>query len=141
MNKIQAAEHLRRAVQLLAGQLEDEQALEIPSVFPAWTPGAQYEIGDLLTYGENPVGDPQIYRAAQGHASQADRLPTATPALYTAIGLTSSGRPIWAQPTGAHDAYNIGDVVSHQGVLYESLIDGNTTEPGTDERWWKLAET
>lgn len=140
MNKIQAAEHLRRAVQLLAGQLEDEQALEIPSVFPAWTPGTWYKIGTLLTFGGNAVGDPQLYRVAQGHTAQADWLPEDTPALYTAIGLTSSGYPVWAQPTGAHDAYNVGDIVSHQGALYESLIDGNTTEPGTDERWWRRVD-
>ena len=44
--------------------------------------------------------------------------------------------PEWVQPTGAHDAYNIGDHVTYQGEHYISNINGNTTVPGSDERWW-----
>jgi hypothetical protein len=51
----------------------------------------------------------------------------------------------WVQPTGAADAYAIGDRVTHtvagrETDLWESNIDANTTEPGTDgtfDRWWK----
>jgi len=35
------------------------------------------------------------------------------------------------------DAYAKGAKVSHNGKRYVSQIDANTTEPGTDERWWK----
>lgn len=45
--------------------------------------------------------------------------------------------PAWVQPTGAQDAYDTGDRVTYQGVVYESLIDANTTIPGSDPRWWK----
>lgn len=45
--------------------------------------------------------------------------------------------PEWKQPTGAFDAYNIGDKVTYQGRKYESLIAANTTIPGTDDRFWK----
>ena len=41
------------------------------------------------------------------------------------------------QPTGSHDAYGLGAKVSHNGKRYISQIPNNTTEPGTDERWWK----
>lgn len=140
MNRLQAAEQLRRAIQLFAQSLADESALEVATVYPSWQAGVVYKQGDILSHGENAVGDPQLYRVAQGHTAQADWLPEDTPALYTAIGLTSGGYPVWAQPTGAHDAYNVGDIVSHQGALYESLIDGNTTEPGTDERWWRRVD-
>ena len=27
---------------------------------------------------------------------------------------------LWSQPTGAHYAYNVGDVVGHNGILYQS---------------------
>ena len=40
------------------------------------------------------------------------------------------GVPAWQQPTGAHDAYNKGDQVSHNGVTWTSDIDSNTWEPG-----------
>ena len=38
--------------------------------------------------------------------------------------------PAWMQPTGAHDAYQKGDQVSHNGDTWTSTVDGNTWEPG-----------
>lgn len=36
----------------------------------------------------------------------------------------------WVAPTGAHDAYPIGWVVTHDGKTWESLRAGNPDEPG-----------
>lgn len=36
----------------------------------------------------------------------------------------------WKQPTGVHDAYAIGAVVSHNGARWRSTIVGNVWEPG-----------
>ena len=138
MNKLQAAEHLRRALQMFAATLSEEQAMEIAAVYDEWQPDRQYAQGAYLTYGTNGVGDPQLYKVVQAHTSQADWAPDKTASLYTPIGLDDSSHPIWSQPTGAHDAYNTGDVVDYGGTLYESLINGNTTVPGSDERYWKL---
>ena len=138
MNKLQAAEHLRRALQMFAATLGEEQAMEIAAVYDNWQPDKQYAQGVYLTYGTNGVGDPQLYKVVQAHTSQADWTPDKTASLYTPIGLDDSGYPIWSQPTGAHDAYNTGDVVDYGGTLYESLINGNTTVPGSDERYWKV---
>lgn len=140
MNKLQMAEQFRKAVQMFAASLGDEQALEIATVYDPWLADKAYKGGDFFTYGTNAVGDPQLYRVNEGmnHVSQLDWLPDQTPSLYTPIGLDESGHPVWSQPTGAHDAYNIGDVVNYNGTLYESLIPGNTTVPGTDERYWKV---
>lgn len=138
MNKLQAAEHLRRALQMFAATLSEDAAMEIAAVYDEWQPDRQYAQGVYLTYGTNGVGDPQLYKVAQAHTSQADWTPDKTPALYVAIGLNASGYPLWSQPTGAHDAYNTGDVVDYGGVLYESVINGNTTVPGTDERYWTV---
>lgn len=140
MNRLQAAEQLRKALQMFAGSLPEEQALEVVAVFDPWEAGKQYGVGDRFTYGVNAVGDPQLYKVNQAHTSQADWLPDKTPALYTAVGLDDSGYPVWSQPTGAHDAYNVGDIVNHEGILYESQINGNTTVPGSDERYWKVYE-
>ena len=139
-NKRQAAEQMRRALQLYAQTLTDDQALEVATVFPAYEVGKTYAADTLLTYGVNAVGDPQLYRAAQEHTSQADWAPDKTPALYTPIGLTEEGFPVWSQPTGAHDAYNTGDVVDYNGALYESLMDGNTYAPDAYPAGWKVYE-
>lgn len=138
MNKLQMAEQFRKALQMFAASLTDEQAMEVATVYDPWVVGKLYKAGEFFTYGTNAVGDPQLYKVNQDHTSQADWAPNVTPALYTAVGLDDAGYPVWSAPTGAHDAYNTGDIVNHNGTLYESQIDGNTTVPGTDERYWKV---
>ena len=130
MNRLQAAEQMRRAIQLYAGTLPEEKALEIATIYPEWEAGKAYVVGDILSYGQNPVGDPQLYKVVQAHTSQADWMPDSVPALYYAFGLDESGYPIWSQPTGAHDAYNTGDIVSHNGKIWQSNTADNVWEPG-----------
>ena len=138
MNRMQAAEQLRKALQMFAASLTDEQAMEVVAVYDPWQIGRTYTVGEFLTYGENGVGDPQLYKVAQAHTSQADWTPDVTPALYVAIGLDDAGYPVWSQPTGAHDAYNKSDVVDYNGTLYESLIDGNVYSPEAYPAGWAV---
>ena len=43
----------------------------------------------------------------------------------------------WVQPTGSHDAYQTGDVVSFEGRVYRSTIDGNVWSPSAYPRGWE----
>lgn len=140
MNKLQTAAQFRRALQLFAATLEEDQALEVASVYPAWTPGRAYDVGDYLTYGVNSVGDPQLYMVVQNHTSQADWMPDKLPALYSPVGLTDAGYPVWSQPAGAHDAYNAGDIVDHKGTLYRCTADGNVWSPDAYPEGWEIFE-
>ncbi len=138
MNRLQIAEQFRKALQMFAASLDDEKAMEIASVYDAWRSGKTYAVGDFVKYGENTVGDPQLYRVVQAHTSQADWTPDNTASLYTPIGLDDDGYPLWSRPTGAHDAYNIGDVVDYNGTLYKSLIDGNVHSPDEYPQGWEI---
>ena len=140
LNRMQAAEQFRRALQLFAATLSDEQALEIASVYDAYKIGIAYKKNDIFCYGVNGIGDPQLYRVVQDHTSQEEWKPDQTASLYTPIGLDDQGYPIWSQPTGAHDAYNKGDIVNYNGLLYQSLIEGNTWAPDAYPAGWKLYE-
>ena len=46
--------------------------------------------------------------------------------------------PEWVQPTGAHDAYSIGDRVTFEGQVWESKIDANTWSPTEYPSAWQL---
>ena len=46
----------------------------------------------------------------------------------------------FVQPTGAHDAYQKGNKVRFNGVIYESLIDGNVWSPEVYPAGWKVVE-
>ena len=140
MNKLQSAEQMRKALQMFAQSLTEEEAMEIATVYPKYVVGKAYKTGEMFTYGENTVGDPQLYKVAQDHTSQADWIPGEVPALYTAIGLDESGYPVWSKPTGAHDAYNTGDIMVYNGVQYESLIDGNVYSPDEYPQGWKALD-
>lgn len=139
MNKLsmQMAEQFFKALQMFAMSLDDEKAMEVAYVYDPWAIGKNYIVDDFVTYGINGVGDPQLYKVVQNHTSQADWTPDKTAALYVAVGLDDSGYPIWSQPTGVHDAYNVGDVVNYKGDLYESLIDGNIYSPDVYPAGWK----
>lgn len=138
MTAIEQAEAIREAMDVAGATLDDEQALICVRLYRPWGVGRKYNKNDFLTYGTNSVGDPQLYKVVQSHASQADWLPDENPSLYAPIGLDDSGYPVWSQPTGAHDAYRKGDVVNYNGILYESLIDGNVYSPDAYPAGWAV---
>lgn len=125
---------------MFSASLTEEQAMEVVAVFDPWQEGKAYTAGEYLTYGVNSVWDPQLYKVVQNHTSQADWRPDVTASLYTPIGLDDSGYPVWSQPTGAHDAYNAGDIVNYNGKLYKSLIDGNVYSPDAYPSGWEAVE-
>lgn len=138
MDKLQMAEHFRKALQLFAATLDDEKAMTVATLYDAWQVGKAYAVNDLLTYGTNSVGDPQLYRVVQAHTSQDNWTPDVSASLYAVIGLDDSGYPVWSQPTGAHDAYNKGDIVNYNGTLYRCLMDGNTYSPDAYPAGWEV---
>lgn len=123
------------ALSLFAVSLTDEQALGCVLLFPEWDPnGKDYKTGDRFRYNE------EFYKVLQDHKSQSNWTPDTATSLYVEISDPNIEWPEWKQPTGAHDAYNKNDKVSHEGKHYISLIDANTTVPGSDPRWWELVE-
>ena len=47
----------------------------------------------------------------------------------------------WHQPTGAHDAYMIGDKMLYtDGKVYKSLINGNVWSPEVYPNGWELVK-
>jgi hypothetical protein len=142
MNKLnQQALELRKALQLFLATMDaDTQAeamMEVATVFPKYQIGKSYKIKDVFSYGTNIVGDPQLYQVLQDHVSMAEWPPYLTSALYKAIGVSVEGYPIWVRPLGASDAYNAGDIVSYNGSLYCSIINGNTWSPDEYPAGWE----
>lgn len=141
MSMIEQAKAIRDAMDYAGASLDEDTALICVALYRPWKVGVNYKVNDRFTYGVNSVGDPQLYRVAQAHTSQADWTPDLTPALFTPIGLDEEGYPVWSQPTGAHDAYNKGDIVDYNGTLYVSLIDANTWSPEAYPAGWEVYTT
>ena len=122
MSYLENAMKMRPYIEKAAASLSDAEALEVPTLFPAWVSGTNYSTDERIEYGGN------LYRCVQAHRSQTDWTPPATPALWVLVSLEEW--PDWVQPLGAHDAYNIGAKVTHAGKRWTSNIDANVWEPG-----------
>lgn len=109
----------------------DEEKLQMISIYPSYAVGKSYEVNSEFQYQN------QLYRVLQAHTSQADWIPNTTPALYLKIE-PAGVVPEWVQPTGAQDAYNIGDHAMFEGQEYVSLIDANTWSPTAYPAGWEL---
>lgn len=122
------AKQLRQLIEQLAVTLNDETALTGVELFPMWAIGRAYAVDDRVQYGGI------LYKCVQAHTTQADWTPDITPALWVAVSIEEY--PEWVQPTGAHDAYNVGDKVTHKGNHYVCDINGNVYAP--DVYGWTL---
>ena len=102
-----------------------DSALEHMAPYMAeWEAGKPYTVGDKVQHDDRP------YRCEQAHTSQEGWEPPNAPALWTRIGKPGEV-PEWVQPTGAQDAYDLGDHVMHGGREWVSTYDGkNVWEPG-----------
>ena len=117
-----------------SGQIDAETASAHSEIFDEWQPGVNYKAGQIRKY------EGKLYKIIQDHVSQMDWLPSNTLSLYEPLIITESGYPEWQQPSGAHDAYKKGDIVMYKGILYISLIDGNTYSPEEYPAGWAVYE-
>lgn len=124
---------LLSAAKMVALTFTDKQAIEVPDLYPEYELNHEYKQNDRFQYGGT------LYKVNQAHTSQEQWVPGAvgTESLYTNLMLNDAGHQIWKQPTGAHDAYNIGDIVEYKGTLYKSLINGNVYAPDVYPAGWE----
>ncbi len=116
------AKQLRQLIEQLTVTLDDETALTGVELFPMWAIGRAYAAGDRVQHGGT------LYKCVQAHTSQAGWTPDAAQALWVVVSIEEF--PEWVQPTGAHDAYNIGDKVSYNGQQYICTTAANVYAPG-----------
>lgn len=113
----------------LVTYLASKEATKFP---PLPTVGEWCEKGMVYAYGTNKA------KCLQGH-NRMSFAPEETPALFLMI-TTVSTYPVWKQPAGAHDAYQIGDRVyfpTANDLLYESKINANVWSPTAYPSGWK----
>ena len=103
---------------------KEEEDSESPAGHGSWLD----LIGHFLPYGEIVCYGDALYKVIIPHTAQADWTPSEAVALFTKVSIAEY--PDWAQPTGAHDAYNTGDKVSYEGKHWVSTTNANVWQPG-----------
>ena len=108
------AKQLRQLIEQLAVTLDDETALTGVELFPMWTIGRAYAVGDRMQNGGT------LYQCVQAHTSQADWTPDKTPALWEVVSKGQTGTvddPIEAA-RGMEYVYGLYYLDSEDGKLY-----------------------
>ena len=111
----------------------------IPEVITVTTAFSKDEYGWWEDMLYRSLVDNNIYTPAQ-YASNWEldiSFVNKNPSIIEPDSDTEEDYPEWTQPLEANDAYNTGDIVSYNGVLYRSLIDGNTWSPVDYPAGWE----
>lgn len=120
----------------LLGNLTDEQALQVPLMFPKWIAGKDYVVGDRVLYQNI------LYKVLQAHTSQATWEPDIAPSLFAKVLINKDENgeqtelPNWEQPDSTNP-YMTGDKVIYEGKVYVSLIDNNVWSPVDYPAGWQ----
>lgn len=139
MGVIEEARKLRRLIESMAENLDDETAEENVNVFPKWQEGVLYEVGYKVRYND------VLYKVIQEHTSQSDWTPDVAVSLFARNhsqpdeGGEEEEFPEWVQPT-AENPYMTGDKVTFNGEHYICLIDNCVWSPTDYPQGWEKVE-
>ena len=132
---LEKARAIRQYIEKNAVDLDDNEAVDLPDVFPSWSESAHYEAGERVRYGGI------LYKCLQAHDAQTTWTPTDAPSLWARVLKPDPEViPEWIQP-GSTNPYMTGDKVRHNGHIWRSLIDNNVWEPSEAvPTLWALVE-
>lgn len=101
----------------------DEQALEVPSLYPEWNIDEFYAVGERVLYNDI------LYKVLQTHTSQENWTPDVASSLFTKVLIPDANViPEWVQPDSTNP-YMTGDKVMYGGKVYVSTVDNNVWSP------------
>lgn len=116
------------------GELDEAVITDHPKLFIEWDESWTGKAGTIVTC------EGGLYRSIHDITSTAQNTkPSETPSMWSRIGNPQDEYPAWYQPTGAHDAYSLGDKVSHNDKHWKSTVNNNVWEPGV-YRWEEITE-
>ena len=113
---------------------------ETPALFSVYrenVDGIDWIANEPVTVGTVRLYEEIKYSCIQSHTTQVDWTPPTTASLWAVVDET----PVeeyseWVQPTGAHDAYAIGDKCTFNSHLWESMINANVWSPSVYPAGW-----
>lgn len=128
---------LREVIEKAVPYLDDETALQGVTLFPSWKVDTAYIAGTKVKFND------VLYTVLQDHTSQVGWTPDVAPSLFAKVLIPDENViPAWEQPDSIN-GYSIGNKVSHNGKIWESLVDNNVWEPdtvGTESVWAEVIE-
>ena len=131
LEQVKPMTSMDKALDYIAQTADPETILTMQGIYPKWAVGVTQKFGMIQEF--NGELWQVIYKKTDPDTgeeipwrSQADWLPPDVPALYKRVLPEGEIAP-WRQPQGKHDAYRIGDKVTHNDHIWE-CTDGNMDE-------------
>jgi len=118
-----------------------EETPALFSIYRANTEGMEWIAGEQVIVGDERTYNDTTYKCLQSHQTQEAWNPESTLNVLWVEISEDVGIQVWVQPTGGHDAYNIGDKVYFPTVddsIYESVIDANVWSPTVYPAGWSI---
>lgn len=118
--------------------LTAEEVADLVEIYPKYEADKEVAKDYVFSY------EGKLYRVVQSHTTNSAWIPGEVAALYVEIAPPSTENgteiiPNWVQPTGAHDAYKLGDKMKFtDGKIYKSKIEGNVHAPDVYPDGWEL---
>lgn len=136
---------LRDLIEKAMNSLNDEDAITGTTLFPLWVDLLAKEY--VFTQEDVDAGfrcqyEGVLYKVLQPHTIQETWNPKDAPSLFSVVLIPDENVITeWVQPDSTNP-YKKGDKVVHNGITYESLVDGNIWEPGAvgTETLWVVVE-
>lgn len=118
------AKAIIEALVKLRGLATDEQAIEVPVLYPVWKEEVFYKTGERVLFNE------VLYKVLIDHTSQPDWAPDVAASLFAKVLIPDNNAIYaWEQPNSTNP-YMIDDKVTHKDVIWISIVDNNVWEPG-----------
>lgn len=142
---IEELHELRALIEKVINGLNDTDAVTGATLFPLWTDllaDGYVFTKDDVTNGFRCQYNGVLYKVLQAHTIQESWTPDVSPSLFAQVLIPDENEiPEWVQPDSTN-GYSIGDKVTHNGIIYESLVDNNVWEPGATgtESLWSVVE-
>lgn len=116
------------------GELDDVTISEHPKLFLQWSENWTGSAGTIV------ADEGKLYRSIHDITTTAQNTkPSETPSMWTQVGDPTEEYPEWVQPIGSHDAYSMGDTVTHNDSKWQSIVNNNVWEPGV-YGWEEVSE-
>lgn len=132
-----AQEKMNELLAIITEKTTDEEKLALIEQYPIYQNGVQYSKDQAVPY---VVFENRLYKIIGAtFTSQPSWAPNLAPSLFVEVAPPNTIAP-WVQPTGAHDAYQMGDQVTFEGFIYKSLIDANVWSPTDYPEGWERGD-
>lgn len=102
----------------------------------------EWEVGEVLKQGDRRKRGDIAYQVIQQHTSQVGWEPENVPSLWRVyVPPKKDNKPVivdFKKPTGAHDAYQTGDLVLFMGRVYKCKLPNTVHNPLEYAQAWEI---